>query len=169
MLTCYSPLLKRVLKLTRDLKPLVWYRFIDDIFVVYEHGVDQLNHMVNLFNSSYGSLQLTLEWSYVEVAFLDTIVFLAHGKLSTKLYRKPTDATNYLMHNSVHPPGCKKGFKSQAMRVRRNCTKVEDYDLSIRPLLTAYGERGYPERELKDTYIHIREINRETLLQKTHQ
>ena len=27
-----------------SLKPLLWKRFIDDIFMVWSHGEDQLNH-----------------------------------------------------------------------------------------------------------------------------
>ena len=32
--------------------------------------------------------------------------------------------------------------------------------------MTAYRERGYPERELQDTCAHVRAMNRDTLLQK---
>ena len=111
------------------LKPIAWYRFVDDIFLVYQHGIENLNSLVEHFNSSHRTLKLTLEWSYNEVAFLDTIVYINNGKLNTTLYKKTTDATNYLMYHSAHPPGCKKGFPSQARRVRRNCTSLDDYDM----------------------------------------
>ena len=147
-----------------DLKPLLWLRFIDDIFVVYQHGLPNLQAMLEKFNSSHETLKLTLEWSYSHVPFLDTVVYIEDNALRTKLYRKPTDATNYLMYNSAHPPGCKKGFKSQAMRVRRNCSDTADYDRFIQPLQTAYKERGYPNSELTHTVENIRNVDRKDLL-----
>jgi hypothetical protein len=54
---------------TLTLKPSL--RFIDDIFLVYNHGSQNLIEMVDQFNSTQ-SLELTLEWSTTELAFLDT-------------------------------------------------------------------------------------------------
>lgn len=140
--------------------------YIDDIFLVYQHGLDNLKELVNTFNASHATLKLTLDWSHTEVAFLDTLVYKSDNKLRTKLYRKPTDATNYLMHHSAHPPGCKKGFKSQAMRVRRNCADIAHYDEFIEPLKQAYKDRGYrPEHALTETVRDMRSTNRDQLLQ----
>ena len=44
-----------------DLKPLAWYRFIDDIFLVYQHGINNLMGLVDDFNSSQKTLKLTLD------------------------------------------------------------------------------------------------------------
>lgn len=115
---------------------------------------------------THETLKLTLDWSHTEVPFLDTPVFIQDNKLRTKLYRKPTDATNYLMYQSAHPPGCKKGFKSQAMRVRRNCADVSHFNQCIQPLKNAYIERGYPEHELTEAITAMRSIPRNELLQK---
>ena len=46
------------------LKPLVWYRFIDDIFVVYEHGLENLHQLKAQFNSSFETLKLTMDYSH---------------------------------------------------------------------------------------------------------
>ena len=68
------------------LKPLCWLRFIDDIFVVYQHGTVELYKLLEKFNSLHGSLKLSLEWSYSEVAFLDTVIQIKKKKLKSKLY-----------------------------------------------------------------------------------
>jgi hypothetical protein len=148
-----------------ELKPLCWFRFIDDIFCVYQHGLENLKKLVEKFNNTHDTLKLTLEWSEKEIAFLDTVVYREKTGLKTKLYKKPTDATNYLMHNSAHPPGCKKGFKSQALRVRRNCSTVEDFLHFIEPLKRAYVERGYPPTELDRIILETRNLDRKSLLQ----
>jgi hypothetical protein len=68
------------------------------------------------------------------------------------------------MFNSAHPPGCKKGFKSQAFRVRRNCTKTSDFDHFIAPLKDAYASRGYDVNTLNAIVKSVNETERQTLL-----
>ena len=35
------------------LKPLVWWCYIDDVFMIWPHGEEKLNEFVNLLNSSH--------------------------------------------------------------------------------------------------------------------
>ena len=122
---------------TYRLKPACWFRFIDDIFGVWEHGVTELKNFVSDFNLIDSDIQITLEHSHEKVAFLDTVVIKSNNRLITDLYRKPTDTTNYLMYKSAHPPGCKKGAYSQFLRLRRNCTNVVNYDTHAERLTQA--------------------------------
>ena len=151
---------------TLTVKPLCWYRFIDDIFTVFDGSSDELKELVHNFNQLDPSIKLTLEYSAEKIAFLDTVVYRAGNKLHTSLYKKPTDTTNYLMSSSAHPPGCFKGFKSQAIRVRRNCTDLAEYDKHISPLKEAYGARGYDKNQLERTVTEIRQIDRPKLFNK---
>ena len=68
------------------------------------------------------------------------------------------------MANSAHPPGCFKGFKSQSMRIRRNCTNLSDHKLHIMKLINAYKERGYNELVLKQAATETEFSHCETLL-----
>ena len=86
------------------LKPLIWKRFIDDIFMVWPHGEDQLNKFDDYLNGIHNTVKFTHEASKYEVNFLDTTVrILPNGKLYTTLYTKPTDTHQYLHYNSAHP------------------------------------------------------------------
>ena len=149
---------------TRSKKPRCFLRFIDDIFGVWPYSQTELVEFVDAFNSLYESLKLTLESSTQEVVFLDTVVRKQDKSLITGLYRKPTDTTNYLMYKSAHPDGCKKGFYSQLLRIRRNCAQNEEFEKHISALHIAYRERGYPEAQLQTDLTKVRSINRSSLL-----
>ena len=41
------------------LKPLVWKRFIDDIFMVWTHGEESLNHFIEYLNSLHESIKFS--------------------------------------------------------------------------------------------------------------
>jgi hypothetical protein len=147
------------------LKPTCWFRFIDDIFGIWDHSLPELETFVSGFNQLDPSIQITLEHSTTEVAFLDTRVIKSNDRLITDLYRKPTDTTNYLMQKSAHPPGCKKGAYSQYLRLRRNCTTIVDYDTHAEKLTTAYLTRGYDRSELTGFHQKVKKIPRKDLLQ----
>ena len=46
------------------LKPLVWKRFIDNIFMVWTHGEESLNHFIEYLNSLHESIKFTHEFSF---------------------------------------------------------------------------------------------------------
>ena len=146
-------------------KPSCWFRFIDDIFGIWDYSLPELETFVSAFNNIDSDIQITLEHSYTEVAFLDTLVKKSHDHLVTDLYRKPTDTTNYLMQKSAHPPGCKKGAFSQFLRLRRNCTNVTDYDTHAERLTQAYISRGYDKDDLEQARDKVRQLLRADLLQ----
>ena len=74
------------------LKSLVWKRFIDDIFMIWTHGEESLNHFIEYLNSLHESIKFTHESSRTDINFLDTTVkFNTNRDLITTLYNKPTD------------------------------------------------------------------------------
>jgi hypothetical protein len=101
-------------------KPDVWWRYIDDIFAVWTHGVEALEEFVAYLNSAHSTIKFTVNWSNDRISFLDTQIILSNGILSTDLYTKSTDTHQYLAANSCHPYHCKKSIPySQAVRIRR--------------------------------------------------
>ena len=43
------------------LKPLLWLRFINDIFMIWTHGRDELNKFINYLNSIHPKIKFTSE------------------------------------------------------------------------------------------------------------
>ena len=73
------------------LRPLVWFRYIDDIFFVWTHGTESLNDFIQ-FNQSFSeskemksSIKFEVNISPVEVNSLDVRIKLKDGHLSTSL------------------------------------------------------------------------------------
>ena len=65
------------------LKPLVWWRYIDDITMMWEHGEEQLK----IFNCYHPTIKF---YSRARVDFLDVTVLKKANQLVTDLYVKPT-------------------------------------------------------------------------------
>ncbi|XP_070543722.1 uncharacterized protein [Ptychodera flava] len=85
------------------LKPRVYFRFIDDIFMIWTHGLDALKKFYQEFNSFHNTINFTMEYSDNAINFLDTTVKIRDDHLETSLYRKPTDSRSYLQPSSFHP------------------------------------------------------------------
>ena len=57
-------------------RPHTWWRYIDDIFAIWEHGREALNTFLDQINSFHPSIKFTAETSTQQVSFLDTTVIL---------------------------------------------------------------------------------------------
>ena len=78
----------------------------------------QLHSMKDFMNILHPTIKFTFEHSSQEISFLDTKTYIgADGKLSTILYRKPTDCATLLHFHSVHSLKYKESIAlSQALR-----------------------------------------------------
>ena len=88
------------------LQPVIWKRYIDDIFFIWQHGESGLRQFVEHLNQCHNTIKFTMEFSPAQVNFLDITVKRTQGtklKLETTLYCKPTDSHNYLLYSSEHP------------------------------------------------------------------
>ena len=149
------------------LQPIKYLRFLDDIFLIWQHGMEELELFVNHMNTQLPSIKFTMEYSKESVNFLDTTVSInnASQMLETDLYCKPTDSHNYLLYNSAHPKRCKESIPySQFLRIKRICSKTTDYDRHIVNLSGHFLRRGYPIQLLEEAAITARRLNRDTLL-----
>ena len=69
------------------LKPLLWLRFIDDIFMIWTHREDKLQELITYLNSIHPTIKFTHEFSYTHISFLDTTVKINERReLYTTLY-----------------------------------------------------------------------------------
>ena len=87
-------------------RPHTWWRYIDDIFAIWEHGRESLMTFLDQINSFHPSIKFTAETSTQQVSFLDTTVILEGNNIHTDLYTKPTDTHQYLSPDSCHPKHC---------------------------------------------------------------
>jgi hypothetical protein len=152
---------------TYPVQPRVWLRYIDDIFLIWEHNRQSLDDFLSHLNNCHHSIKFTAEISPESVSFLDTSVQIDQNRyLYTDLYCKPTDAHNYLLFNSSHPNHLLRSLPySQLLRIRRICSHIEDYDRNAITIGHHFIRRGYPENLVTEAIIKARRCNRASLLQ----
>ena len=91
-------------------KPCLWWRYIEDIFFLWEHGENKLKSLIDKINKVHPTIKFTAERSKTSINFLDVTVSLLEGVTETDLYVKPSDSHQYLQPSSCHPFHCKKGI-----------------------------------------------------------
>ena len=154
----------------QDEKIVLWLRFLDDIMGIYKGTPEELKDFVKNLNEAHPTIKFTLEFSEEKVNFLDTTVHLDGGKIWTDLYTKPTDSHSYLHYNSAHPAHSKKSLPySQLLRVRRICSREEDFLKHSGMILYHFKERGYPVDLLQEALTRVLRIDRNTLLKVSNE
>ena len=131
---------------SQSLQPLVWFRYIDDIFFIWTHGNDKLEKFLDDLNSFDNNVKFTHEPSKDNVIFLDLIMKLSKGRLTTDLHVKDTDRHQYLHFNSSHPDHTKRSIiYSQALRLAKICTFENNFLRHREEMKSWFQRRGYPE------------------------
>ena len=131
---------------TQEYLPLVWYRYIDDIFFIWTHGEEKLKFFLDDLNKYHPNINFTHESNKECINFLDLKVSLLDNKLSTDLYIKPTDRHQYLHYSSSHPDHTKKSIVySQTLRLNRICSVEADFVRHKKEMKSWFLKRGYPE------------------------
>ncbi len=73
------------------LQPKLWKRFIDDVFIIWQHGPEELERFLQYLNQAHPTIKFTSESSYQAIPFLDCWVHRKDNKLCTKVYHKAID------------------------------------------------------------------------------
>ena len=90
------------------MKPLLWWRRMDDVFDVWTHGLPKLLEFTEYINSLYPTIKFELVYSEHTLSVLDLTLHLPDGFMITDIYAKPTDIHLYIPFSSSHPSHCKK-------------------------------------------------------------
>ena len=148
-------------------KPWLWWRYIDDVFLVWTHGEEKLLEFVNFLNSAHHSIKFTVEYSKETVSFLDVQVIRQGNKIVTDLYTKPTDTHQLLHRSSCHPGHTKKGIPyGQALRLRRICSEDSFFENRLGNLENFLLDRGYNRGEIEGQFGRVRGLDRSTLFDR---
>ena len=125
----------------------VWFRYIYDIFFIWTASEKELDEFLERLNNFHlSSSKFTHERPTEEISFLDVTVRVNHGEFITNLYCKPTDGHQYLHLESCYPSHTKSSIIfSQALRMKRICSKKSDLLPNVGKLKDWFKEKGYPE------------------------
>ena len=82
-----------------DRQPLIWLRFIDDIFMIWNHGEQELKKFLEYLNNIHDKIKFTHEFSKESINFLDTTVKIdTTRELYTTLNEKPRHTSVLTLH-----------------------------------------------------------------------
>ena len=127
-----------------QVKPYIWLRYIDDVFMVWTGTELELEEFLNYINEAHDTIKFTWDWSRERINYLDVQVINNNGRIETDLYIKPTDKHQYLYHTSCHPRMCKESIPyAQALRLRRICSRLDWFNHRAADLCRFLVARGY--------------------------
>ena len=139
------------------LKPLFYKRFLDDVFMIWTHGLEAFQNFLDIFNSHQPPIKFKAEISSVSADFLDTTVFKCPENkqvLNTKVFFKPTDTHQLLFKSSFHPKHTFKSIlKSQVIRFHRISSTKHDFEEAWQILYKALSKRNYSKRWMRKIKI----------------
>ena len=147
-------------------KPTVWLRFIDDIFMIWSHGIQKLKLFMELLNNHHPTIKFSYEYNQHEIPFLDTVIYRTRdNQLFTKVYHKPTDQKQYLHFHSAHPRKQKESVPyGLFIRTKRICSEEKHFEEEARHIIHQLKQRKYPSSLLQKAYTKVKKMNRQDLL-----
>ena len=66
----------------QNLKSLVWFRYLDDIFFIWTHSEENLRNVMTEFNLFSNDINFTYEYKKDTISFLDLKVISSNDKLN---------------------------------------------------------------------------------------
>ena len=153
-----------------SLKPTIWFRFLDDIFLVWNYSLTELDEFISNLNEVHNTIKFTHNVSDNNVSYLDVnVIKNKDNTLSTDIHIKPTDVHQYLEYNSCHPNKCKDGIPySQAKRYRRIISDDEKFKESLSELKKYFLNRNYPEDKIKCAFDKVSSSSQDEALVNKH-
>ena len=155
-------------------------RFLDDIFMLFKGSTQSLHTFIDKINNIHPSLKFTMTHTTPKskentctcekleaIPFLDTLCRIKNGKISTNLYKKPTDKNQYLLTNSCHPTEQIENIPlSCATRINRICSEQEECELQFQNLKGMLMDRGYTPGVIDAAIAKARAVPREVALRR---
>ena len=167
-----------------DKNPLLLFkRFLDDMLLLWTGTNADLHKFLSEINNIHPSIKFTATHTKKStqnddtpdcdceaaegVAFLDTFLSIRAGRISSKLFRKPSDRNMLLMPTSAHAPHTAKSIPySLHLRLVRLHTEQEELEESCEELKQLLLDRGYKRGAIKAARDKALAIPRSEALKK---
>ena len=153
------------------MRPLIWLRFIDDVFFVWSGDESSLKIFIDFCNNyatetgMQSTIRFTSSYSKTSVEFLDMIVSIKDGMICTSLFSKPVDTHTYLHASSFHSRSTILSLpKTQFIRLRRLCSSIADYKQHAQIFTNFFVQRGYKKQALHKQAEEVMDMSRDELL-----
>ena len=140
---------------TRQKKPFLWVRYIDDIFTIWTHSLEDFEDFFENLNLVNPKIHFTAKTNSQACDFLDLTVykgpeFASTGKLSTKIYYKPWNTFSFPLGSSYMPHSIHKGIAiGELTRLIRNTTSPVLFKYYKKKLINQFRHRKYAKNIIK--------------------
>ena len=147
--------------------PEYFGRYIDDCLVISSLSEPDLLNFVDYANNFNPSIKFTYEISQESIPFLDILIQLNEGHLSSSVYYKPTASHAYLDYRSSHPLGTLNSIPySQFLRLRRLCSDEADFTTQAKAMAAKFINRHYPPSVVMNALSRAQQVPRASALTK---
>lgn len=127
--------------------------------------MDALLALLDSMNNNDLNISLTWDVNRECIHFLDLEIFNTRDGLITKTFFKATDRNSYIPTCSCHhKPWLSNIPGGQFTRMRRNCTRIEDYDYQSNILTNMFIDKGYQKEFLNKEKLEVAGLSRDNLL-----
>ena len=141
---------------------LMWDRYVDDMFTFINQNM--INNVLEKLNTYHPNIQFTYELEKLnKIYFLDVLISrMEDHRLTTTVYRKPTNTNLYINWYSHSPTNWKVGtFTNLVRRAVNICSDEEILKTELLHLEKVFlGINQYPHKVVKD--VISKELNRMT-------
>ena len=144
---------------------LCWKRFRDDIFVVWNHSLEELNKFFEFMNDvdTTGKIKFTMSVARkCALEFLDLSLHInEQNKICVDVYAKPTNSFTYVLPSTCYPKrNINNVPKGIALRLRRICDSDEKFDNRSHEYQNYLIARDYNPSLVKKHFNSTRNISR---------
>ena len=155
-------------------QPVLWKRYIDDIFFLWQGSKQELEDFITHMNNVHPTIKFKCaendhyDFTSKSVNFLDMKIFIDEkGFLQTTLYTKPGKLCQYLLPSSHHPSHITKNIPySLAYRLLRLESVRENFVANLEKLRADLLTRRYPAASISDAFSKVLTLNRSDCLKK---
>ena len=110
-----------------SLKPTVYYRYIDDIFMIWAHGIDKLKQLFSNANNIHPNITFIYEAS-TALPFLNVLIEIYNtNTIYTTVYSRNTDKTAFIYYKSNHSIHLEDSSFFYFLRYKRICLDLRDF------------------------------------------
>ena len=134
----------RLLQQQLNSAPKVYFRYVDDIFAIFNNEADSMEFL-NRLNSQHKNLQFTMEKSTNTLPFLDMELKIHNNNLQSWIWRKPTHTGVFLNFKAICPLKWKSNLISCMLNRAKNiCSDCHLFKNEVEKLRSMFCNNGYP-------------------------
>ena len=143
-------------------KPVVYKRYVDDIFAVFRSTTDR-DKFFGVLNGTHPNLKFTMETTSPDLPFLDVSVSIKDSAYNTQVFRKPTNTGVLMNFNSMAPRKWKKALtKCLLNRALRLSSSFDFFTSEVETIKSNLKSNGFPDHfvnSICDDFIAQHAIN----------